>query len=78
MHPLATVRPGETARLGPPEGVDPDLLRELWAMRILPGEPITVVAVIGRGGPVLVQSAGGVYALGRRLAGQLQAEVLTA
>lgn len=76
MQPLATVRPGETARLGPPEGVDADVLRELWAMRILPGEVVTVVAAIGRNGPVLVQGAGGVFALGRRLASQLKAEAL--
>jgi Fe2+ transport system protein FeoA len=76
--PLSAIRPGQIVRLGPPETVDPDVLRELWAMRLLPGETVTVLSVIGRGGPVLVQGAGGVFALGRRLAGRLRAEVVEA
>ncbi|MDR7544369.1 MAG: FeoA family protein [Armatimonadota bacterium] len=78
MQPLSTIRAGRRVRLGAPEAVDPDVLRDLWAMRLLPGETVTVVAVVGRGGPVIVQGAGGVFAIGRRLAGHLPAEVLAA
>jgi Fe2+ transport system protein FeoA len=46
-------------------------------MRLLPGETVTVIAVIGSGGPILIHGAGGVFALGRRLAGHLHAEVVS-
>jgi Fe2+ transport system protein FeoA len=75
---LSHARAGHRVRLGVPRGVDRDVLRELWAMRLLPGEIVTVVAVLGRSGPVLVQGAGGIFALGRRLAEQLPAEALAA
>jgi len=45
---------------------------ELAALRLLPGEPVEVIEVMPLGGPVLVQTAGGVYALGRRLAGRIE------
>ncbi|MDR7420110.1 MAG: FeoA family protein [Armatimonadota bacterium] len=73
---LSSARAGCRVRLGVPQGVDHDVLRELWAMRLLPGETVTVVAVLGRSGPVLVQGAGGIFALGRRLAERLPAETL--
>jgi Fe2+ transport system protein FeoA len=76
--PLSEARTGDTVRLDTPDGVTADVLRELWAMRLLPGEVVTVVAVLGRSGPVLVQGAGGVFALGRRLAARLRAEALPA
>ena len=50
---------------------DPGTAAELAALRILPGEPVEVVEVITLHGPLLVQTAGGVYALGRRLAGRI-------
>jgi Fe2+ transport system protein FeoA len=50
---------------------DAALVAELAALRLLPGEPVDVVEVIPFGGPLLVQTAGGVYALGRRLAGRI-------
>lgn len=78
MQPLSTIGPGRRARLGAPDAVEPDVLRDLWAMRLLPGETVTVVTVVGRGGPVIVQGAGGVFAIGRRLASRLPAEVLAA
>jgi len=74
-QPLSALRPGETARLGSLSALDPDLARELAALRLLPGEVLTVVAAVGSGGPVLVQGSGGVFALGRRLADSLTAEV---
>jgi Fe2+ transport system protein FeoA len=75
VRPLSAVQQGEIVRLGLPDGVDPDLQRELWAMGLLPGQTVTVVEVVGRHGPVLVQGTGGVFALGRRLASRLRAEV---
>jgi Fe2+ transport system protein FeoA len=76
--PLSEARAGDIVRLDVPDGVAADVLRELWAMRLLPGEVVTVVAVLGRSGPILVQGAGGVFALGRRLAARLRAEALLA
>lgn len=73
---LSEVRPGQTARLGPHAAIEPAVMGELAAMRLLPGEAVTVLAVVGRSGPVVVQGAGGVFALGRRLAERLTAEVV--
>lgn len=73
---LSEVRPGQTARLGPHPALEPEVLGQLAAMRLLPGEAITVLEVVGRSGPVVVQGAGGVFALGRRLAARLVAEVI--
>src|SRR3972149_4870309 len=57
---------------------DPGTAAELAALRILPGEPVEVVEVIPLHGPLLVQTAGGVYALGRRAGGPHRGlEVLT-
>ncbi len=50
---------------------DPETAAELAALRILPDEPVEVVEIIPFGGPLLIQTAGGVYALGRRLAGRI-------
>lgn len=75
-QPLSTLKPGQTARLGALSALEPDLARELAVLRLLPGEALTVVAIVGRAGPVLVQGAGGTFALGRRLADGLMAEVL--
>ena len=73
-QPLSALRLGETARLGSLSALDPDLARELAALRLLPGEILTVVTAVGRGGPVLVQGSGGIFALGRRLADSLMTE----
>jgi Fe2+ transport system protein FeoA len=53
-------------------------MREMAAVRLLPGETVTVVAVTGAGGPVIVQGAGGIFAVGRGLAGALPAELAEA
>jgi len=45
-------------------------------MRLLPGEVVTVLAEVGGDGPLLVQGAGGVFALGRSLAAHLAVESL--
>jgi len=50
---------------------DAALAGELAALRLLPGEPVEVVEAVPFGGPLLVRTAGGVYALGRRLAGRI-------
>ncbi|MDQ7850584.1 MAG: FeoA domain-containing protein [Armatimonadota bacterium] len=51
---------------------DPGMAAELAALRLLPGEPVGVIEVVPLGGPVVVQTAGGVYALGRRLAARIE------
>lgn len=76
MRPLSALRPGETARLGQIPAMDIGLAHELAAMRLLPGEVVTVLAAVGGGGPLLVQGAGGIYALGRSLATRLAVESL--
>lgn len=73
---LSEIRPGQTARLGPHPVLEPEVLGELAAMRLLPGEAVTVLEVVGRSGPVVVRCAGGEFALGRRLAARLRAEVV--
>ncbi len=73
---LSEMRPGETARLGQMPAVEVGLAQELAAVRLLPGEVVTVLAEVGAGGPLLVQGAGGVFALGRRLAARLSVEGL--
>ncbi len=76
MRPLSALQPGETARLGQIPAMEVGLARELAAMRLLPGEVVTVLATVGGGGPLLVQGAGGVFALGRSLAARLAVESL--
>ncbi len=67
---LSALRPGDRAVIvSLPE--DRALADELATLRVLPGEEIQVVQVLPRGGPLLIRSAGGLYALGRRLADQL-------
>lgn len=51
---------------------DPAAAEELAALRILPGEEIEVVQSLPLGGPLLIRGAGGLYALGRTLADQLE------
>jgi Fe2+ transport system protein FeoA len=74
---ISEFRPGQAIRLGAFSGLEPGLVQELAALRMLPGEALTVVAAIGRTGPVMVQGPGGTFALGRRLADVLVAEALT-
>ena len=50
---------------------DAALAGELASLRILPGEPVEVMEAMPFGGPLLVRTAGGMYALGRRLAGRI-------
>lgn len=71
MSAIAELKPGDAVRIGLTATADTSLLRELLAMRLLPGETVTVVAVAGRRGPVVVEGAGGVFALGGRLAVRL-------
>jgi Fe2+ transport system protein FeoA len=42
---------------------------------VLPGEEIEVVQILPFGGPLLIRGAGGLYAVGRRLADQVTVEV---
>lgn len=70
---LSTLRPGMRAIIVTLP-VDPAVADELAALRVLPGEEIEVVQTLPFGGPLLIRSAGGLYALGRRLAEQLGVE----
>jgi len=47
---------------------DEELRHDLASLRMLPGQPVEVVQVLPMGGPVLVSTGGGVYALGRAIA----------
>lgn len=67
-HSLLTgLRSGSRARI---ERIiaDDGASDEFAALRLLPGEEIEVVLVIPLGGPVLVRTGGGIYALGRAVA----------
>ena len=67
------VRHGAVGLISDYPACEQEELAELAAMRLLPGEAVTVLAVVGRSGPLVVQGAGGVFALGRRLAERLSA-----
>lgn len=73
-RPLSDFGPGDVIRLLPPADVDASCLHELAALRLLPGEVVTVVQAGRRGAPILVQSGAGLYAVGGRLAGTLTGE----
>lgn len=70
---LSTLGPGLKAVIAalPPDAAVAD---ELAALRVLPGEEIEVVQSLPFGGPLLIRGAGGVYAIGRGLAGQVEVE----
>jgi len=49
----------------------PDARNDFAALRLLPGEEIEVVGVVPLGGPLLLRTRTGVYALGREVADQV-------
>ena len=67
---LGALRPGTRAVIATLP-LDAAVADELAALRVLPGEEIEVVQALPFGGPLLIRSAGGLYALGRALADQL-------
>lgn len=70
---LGSLRPGTRATIASlPD--DPAVADELAALRVLPGEEVEVVQTLPFGGPLLIRTAGGLYAVGRRLADQLGVE----
>ncbi|HEY6103615.1 MAG TPA: FeoA family protein [bacterium] len=70
---LSSLEPGTRAVVAtlPPDAAVAD---ELAALRVLPGEEIEVVQSLPFGGPLLIRGAGGLYAIGRGLAGQVGVE----
>ncbi len=72
VRPLAGLPAGSRGTIVRIPLDDPGTAAELAALRLLPGEPVEVIDVVPLGGPVLVQAAGGAYALGRRLAGRIE------
>jgi len=71
---LSTLSPGTRAVIATLP-TDPAVADELAALRVLPGEEIEIVQTLPFGGPLLIRSAGGLYALGRGLADQLEVEL---
>lgn len=71
-RPLASLAAGSCGTIAHIPLDDPGMAAELAALRLLPGEPVEVIEVVPLGGPVVVQTAGGVYALGRRLAARIE------
>ncbi len=65
---LADLRKGARGFIEQVPVDDDGLAAELAALRLLPGEEVEVVQVVPFGGPLLVQTAGGLYAVGRGLA----------
>ncbi len=71
-RPLASLPAGSRGTIVRIPLEDPGTAAELAALRLLPGESVEVIEVVPFGGPVLVHTPGGTYALGRRLAARIE------
>jgi DtxR family Mn-dependent transcriptional regulator len=69
--PLTRVAAGGRATVLRVEREEPDVLRHLAALGILPGTEVAVEEVAPLGGPLLVRVGGARYALGRKVAGRI-------
>jgi DtxR family Mn-dependent transcriptional regulator len=68
---LASVAPGERAIVRRVPDGDPELLRYLAELGLVPGETVTVSAVEPFGGPVTVRAGGGERPISRELAARI-------
>jgi DtxR family Mn-dependent transcriptional regulator len=71
LRPLAELEPGEHATIGRISDEQPELLRYLASLGLLPETSVTVESVAPFGGPLLVRVGAAQYALGREVAGKL-------
>lgn len=71
LRTLADLEPGEGATIGCISDEQPELLRYLSSLGLLPETRVAVDSVAPFGGPLLVRVAGAQYALGREVAGKI-------
>jgi len=71
LRPLAELEAGEHATIGRISDEQPELLRYLASLGLLPETSVTVESVAPFGGPLLVRVGDAQYALGREVAGKL-------
>jgi DtxR family transcriptional regulator, Mn-dependent transcriptional regulator len=71
LRPLSALAPGDAATIGCVAEEEPDLLRYLASLGLLPDTQVAVESVAPFGGPVLVRVHGAQYALGREVAGKI-------
>ncbi len=68
LRPLAELEPGGRGTIGRIADEDPELLRYLASLGLLPDTPVAVESVAPFGGPLLVRVGDAQYALGREVA----------
>ncbi len=71
LRPLAELGPGERGTIGRISDEEPELLRYLASLGLLPDTSVIVESVAPFGGPLLVRVGDAQYALGREVAGKL-------
>ncbi len=71
LRPLAALEAGEAGVIGCIAQEDPELLRYLGSLGLVPETAIEVKSIAPFGGPLLVQVHGCQYALGREVAGKI-------
>jgi DtxR family Mn-dependent transcriptional regulator len=71
LRPLAELEAGECATIGRISDEQPELLRYLASLGLLPETLVIVESVAPFGGPLLVRVGDAQYALGREVAGKL-------
>jgi DtxR family Mn-dependent transcriptional regulator len=69
--PLAELEPGQSATIVEVSDRDPDLLRYVAELGLVPGASLTLVAAAPFGGPLTVAVAGTEHAVGREVAAEL-------
>lgn len=70
-RPLDRLRPGEAGVIARVEGAEPDGLKHLAALGLLPGTRVEVRDVAPFRGPLLVRVGRSEYALGRDVAARI-------
>ena len=69
--PMVDLRPGQSATVVEVSDRDPDLLRYVGRLGLVPGAPLELVAVEPFHGPLTVRVAGKRHAVGREVAAEL-------
>jgi DtxR family Mn-dependent transcriptional regulator len=69
--PMAELEPGQSATIVEVSDRDPDLLRYVAELGLVPGASLTLVAAAPFGGPLTVAVAGAEHAVGREVAAEL-------
>lgn len=72
---LSDLQPGETAEVSRVPDDDPELLRYLTELRLVPGLAVEVVLLAPFAGPVTVRTESGDHAISRELADRIGTEV---